>query len=129
MAILSRGFYSIDGPYRRFLPLAGCSSVTLLSLLTPMGMRSIALVLSLVMGFPAAWAASPGLPFTENFTDSSLQDSLQTNANWSPEQQAVYLQWRDHVRAGQANWPSTGPAVGSANTDLTTSIALGDVDR
>ena len=39
-------------------------------------------------------AAEPGLPFTEDFSDTNLKDETKTNANWSPEEQEVYLAWR-----------------------------------
>jgi len=29
------------------------------------------------------FAAAPGLPFTEDFTDTALRDADETNANWS----------------------------------------------
>ena len=41
------------------------------------------------------FAAVPGLPFTEDFSDTSLRDDAQTNANWSTDEQALLLSWRE----------------------------------
>ena len=42
----------------------------------------------------AETSAVPGLPFTEDFVDTSLRDADKTNANWSIEEQALILNWR-----------------------------------
>ena len=65
--------------------------------------------------------------FTEDFSDMTYLEGSQTNANWSIEEKVVLLQWRDHVGAGRVQWPTNGGTVGT-DTDLTFSIALGDVD-
>ncbi len=39
-------------------------------------------------------AATPGLPFTEDFSAADLKDPVKTNANWSTDEQKVYLAWR-----------------------------------
>ena len=40
-------------------------------------------------------AAVPGLPFTEDFTDTALRDADETNANWSTDEEALILNWRE----------------------------------
>ena len=87
----------------------------------------IALVmLAGMLGLQPAQAATPGLPFTEDFSDATLRDGGLTNANWSTEEQALMLAWR------QRQFNVFG--VGLAGTDVTadahgtTAVALGDVD-
>jgi hypothetical protein len=75
---------------------------------------------------PAARAATPGLPFTEDFADTNLRDASLTNANWSTEEQALFLAWR-RAQYGAFRPGVTGSDVGS-DTDDTRSVALGDVD-
>jgi hypothetical protein len=74
----------------------------------------------------AELSAVPGLPFTEDFADTSLRDADKTNANWSTEEQALILNWR------QAQYGVLGPGlVGSdisSDAHATHSVALGDVD-
>ena len=71
-------------------------------------------------------AATPGLPFTEDFSDTDLRDDDLTNADWSTEEQAVYLSWRE------AHYDSLGSGTNgsdiSADAHQTLSVALGDVD-
>lgn len=70
-------------------------------------------------------AATPGLPFTEDFSDQSLMDGALTKTNWSVAEQAVYLVWRQQRIA---RFSATGTAIGS-ETDSTRSVTLGDVDQ
>ena len=44
------------------------------------------------------YAASPGLPFTENFSNQNLVNSSKSTALWSPTEQAIYLQWADFLK-------------------------------
>jgi hypothetical protein len=70
--------------------------------------------------------ASPGLPFTEDFSDTSLMDPSGTTANWSPEEEKVYLAWRrTHVNVFQPG--DTGSDITSDVYD-STAVALGDMD-
>jgi hypothetical protein len=76
---------------------------------------------------PAAEQASvPGLPFTEDFTDTALRDADETNANWSTEEEALILNWR------QAQYGVFDPGIigadVSSDTHNTRSIALADMD-
>jgi hypothetical protein len=87
------------------------------------------LLLGLVLGDiarPTARAATPGLPFTEDFSDTALRDSNLTNANWSTDEQALVLAWR------RAQYGAFGPGLAgsdvSADTNATRSVVLGDVD-
>jgi hypothetical protein len=74
----------------------------------------------------AARAATPGLPFTEDFADTDLRDGSLTNANWSTEEQALVLAWR-RVRYGAFGPGLVGSEV-SPDAHDTLSVALGDVD-
>jgi hypothetical protein len=74
----------------------------------------------------AETSAVPGLPFTEDFTDTALRDADKTNANWSTEEQALILNWRQ-AQYGVFDPGLTGSDI-SSNADDTRSIALGDVD-
>ncbi len=68
-------------------------------------------------------AAAPGLPFTEDFADTTLNNSTLTNANWSVDEQAAFLAWSSTL-------PITGiESSVDAETDDTRSVALGDVDN
>ncbi len=75
---------------------------------------------------PTARAATPGLPFTEDFADTVLRDSSLTNANWSTDEQALVLAWR-RVQYGAFAPDMTGSNA-SADAHNTYSVALGDVD-
>jgi hypothetical protein len=75
---------------------------------------------------PVVTAATPGLPFTEDFTDDTLSDSSLTDANWSTEEQALMVSWRQ-ARYGAFGPGSTGSNV-TDDADDTQSVALGDVD-
>ena len=75
---------------------------------------------------PTVRAATPGLPFSEDFSDTALRDSSLTNANWSTDEQALVLAWR------RAQYGSFGSGLAGSNvsTDAhaTWSVVLGDVD-
>jgi hypothetical protein len=83
-------------------------------------------VLLLLLTGGASKAATPGLPFTENFSNTALRDPLLTNANWSTEEQALILDWR------QKQFGAFGPGLNgsdiSADAHDTYAVALGDVD-
>jgi len=73
------------------------------------------------------WAATPGLPFTEDFSDHALKDAALTNADWSTQEQQVRLAWHK----AQYNHPfGAGTTASDVTSDehATTSIAFGDVD-
>ncbi len=62
---------------------------------------------------PSAEQASvPGLPFTEDFTDTALRDADGTNANWSTDEEALILNWRQ-AQYGVFDPGSTGADVTS----------------
>jgi hypothetical protein len=76
---------------------------------------------------PSAEQSSvPGLPFTEDFADTALRDADETNANWSIDEEALILNWR------QAHYGVFDPGLTIADISSdaydTFSIALGDVD-
>ncbi|MBN1538183.1 MAG: VCBS repeat-containing protein [Anaerolineales bacterium] len=74
----------------------------------------------------ATRAALPGLPFTEDFSDTSLRDSNLTNANWSTEEEALVLAWK------RAQYGVFGASLAGSNISIdahsTCSIAFGDMD-
>ncbi len=85
-----------------------------------------AVLLAILFGSASALASSPGLPFTENFSDTALQDPAQTNANWSPDEQALVLAWRQREYGGLTVDVSGSDISGDEHS--TNSVALGDVD-
>ena len=74
----------------------------------------------------AAPGATPGLPFTEDFDDTALRDAGKTSANWSTEEGALLLAWRQ--KQFGAFRPGLSGSDITADVYATTSIALGDVD-
>ncbi len=81
----------------------------------------------LMLGLSSAGlqAVEAGLPFTEDFVDTDSRDSALTNANWSTEEQALFLAWRSAASAGAVN---NELDVGT-ETDDTHSIVLGDLNN
>jgi hypothetical protein len=76
---------------------------------------------------PSAEQSSvPGLPFTEDFTDTALRDEDETNANWSTDEEALVLNWRQ-TQYGVFDSGLTGSYI-SSDPQQTTAIALGDMD-
>ena len=72
-------------------------------------------------------AANPGLPFIEDFTDTSLQDTSQTNARWdTDEEQLTLSRWQRRFGALQEA-TTTGSSI-TADVNFTRAIAVGDVD-
>ncbi|MDT8410689.1 MAG: VCBS repeat-containing protein [Wenzhouxiangellaceae bacterium] len=70
-------------------------------------------------------AATAGLPLTEDFSTTDLRDDALTSADWSTEEQAVFLAWS--TRHQLPRYSATGIAVGS-EADFTRSVVLGDVN-
>jgi hypothetical protein len=99
------------------------------------GARGIALgVLSAVwvigawsplLGGGDAAAATPGLPFTEDFAADNLKDPA-TTATWSTAQRQVYLAW-SAARSNVFGPDTTGTDI-TADAQETLAVALGDVD-
>jgi len=73
------------------------------------------------------WAAVPGLPFTEDFSADNLMDASNTNANWSTEDQALYLAWKEKQYGAFGAGNTTGSDI-TSDADDTQAIAVGDVD-
>ena len=70
-------------------------------------------------------AATPGLPFTEDFRDTNLQDSTQTTANWDTQaEQLTFGAWQRQFGVLQ----SVDTADISDDENGTAALALGDVD-
>ena len=76
---------------------------------------------------PGLLAATPGLPFTENFAASNLQDASNTTANWSTEQQALLLAFRQARYGAFATATTVGVEFPGGRRE-TVEWALGDVD-
>ncbi len=76
-------------------------------------------------GMGIAQAATPGLPFTEDFSASNLRNDSETTANWSTDEQALILAWKQE-HYGVFNGV-TGADI-SADSHNTSSVSLGDVD-
>ncbi len=98
-------------------------------------LASIFIVIALILNFSWATAphyvsaepsSAPGLPFTEDFSDTSLRDGTNTNANWSTGEEALILNWRN-AEYGVFGPGMTGSDISSDNHD-TSSTALGDLD-
>ena len=66
---------------------------------------AIAAALFLLSSGSLCRGAVQGLPFTEDFSDTSLRDSTLTDANWSTDEQAVYLAWKKRIY-GVSSWPA-----------------------
>ncbi len=72
-------------------------------------------------------AATPGLPFTEDFSTDALKDNAATNANWSTDEQQLILAWRKAKYGAFSVSTTTGLDI-TSDTNNTPAIALGDVD-
>jgi hypothetical protein len=88
---------------------------------------ALGLLLTLLAALAAHGAAAvPGLPFTEDFSETSLRDEALTNADWSIEEGALLL-----GPPGSTQDPF-GPATPglpiSQDQDQTTAVVLGDVN-
>jgi len=85
-------------------------------------------IVFLMISIPAhfASAATPGLPFTEDFIDTSLRDAANTTANWDTAEQALTLNQRRPIYGAFASTTS-GRDIGS-DTGMSRSIAVGDMD-
>jgi hypothetical protein len=51
----------------------------------------LALPIAVLLATPGHFAATPGLPFVEDFADADLRDDSQTSADWSTGEQALLL--------------------------------------
>jgi len=93
------------------------------------GARQILVQTTLIIGLlflfaGSLYAATPGLPFIEDFGNTNLKDETETNATWEPGEQEVYLAWRK-VAYGTMSDPTTWD-IGEGTP--TTDIDVGDVD-
>ena len=75
---------------------------------------------------PEGPVGPPGLPFTEDFSDTALQDPTLTNANWSTTEQVLELAWPEK-RFG-AFGPGVTASDITADNGNTREVAVGDVD-
>lgn len=73
-------------------------------------------------------AATPGLPFTEDFSNQTLLDTSLSSAQWSSQQQGMRLALSNTMGGNNSNVVSfTGGSLGS-DLSMTTGLLLGDVD-
>jgi len=75
-----------------------------------------------------AFAAVAGLPFTEDFNNTALNDTSTTTAEWSTDEQALILSWKKSQ--GITSTLAADPTASDITTDTnqTTSVTLGDVN-
>jgi len=66
------------------------------------------------------------MPLTEDFTDTALRDEDQTFANWSTEEEALFLN-RSQVKYGVFDPGVAGSSI-SSDAQWTWAVALGDMD-
>jgi hypothetical protein len=72
-------------------------------------------------------AAPPGLPFTEDFSDTDLRDAARTTANWSTDEQTLLIaKWRRQYGAFSASI-TTGADI-TSDSLTNESVVLGDVN-
>ncbi|OOZ41471.1 hypothetical protein BOW53_03610 [Solemya pervernicosa gill symbiont] len=87
--------------------------------------NAITLLLLLIVSTQLC-AATTGLPFTEDFSAATLNDTSLSNAHWSTTEQTVYLAWRER-QIGLPDDTETGTVIDS-DVNFTTRVTLGDVD-
>ena len=97
------------------------------------GLRASQLVLPLSLfvlltSTLAAWAATPGLPFTEDFSADNLMDPAGTNANWNTVGGVLQLPYAKKVYGAFAESTTTASNIGT-ETDMSTCLAVGDVNH
>ena len=91
----------------------------------------ITFLLGLLFASCFVWAATVGLPFTEDFTAENLRylnDGviLKTTAAWDTDKGALYLDKAQRLY-GPFNLDVSGQNAGT-NTNLTQALALADID-
>ena len=84
------------------------------------------LLLFSLLYFNVVWGATPGLPFTEDFSNTNLRDDVKTSVAWITNAGLLTLE-KKQPRFGPFLSTISGSDV-SADTNMTTAIALGDVD-
>ena len=87
---------------------------------------SLQFILILVSLCAGLNAADPGLPFTEDFSADTLKDTATTRANWSTDEQKVYLAWKRQIFK-VFDGTALGAGIGT-DTDNSRMIQLGDLD-
>ena len=91
------------------------------------------LILMCLAGLQGAAGAVVGLPFTENFSTTDLQNEARTSANWSPSEAEVILAWETSQGSvfsqnkGSEGFSSKRGSLG-IDVDATRGLVLGDVD-
>ncbi len=89
----------------------------------------VALITAFVIALStASWSAEPGLPFTEDFSDTNLMDAANTNANWDTLLGELSLPPVATPLTGVFAPENTVGVDITSNVRSTCSVALGDVD-
>ncbi len=83
----------------------------------------LTLLIAVLLATPGHRAATPGLPFVEDFADTSLRDSGATHASWFQD-----LRHAERGRRCGSFSPEQFGSDISPDAGLTTATALGDVD-
>lgn len=86
------------------------------------------IIISFIIGHfrLSAFGATPGLPFTEDFTSTDLRDATRTNASWSTREEALLLNSRGPLY-GVFETGLVGADITAEEHD-TSSLAMGDMD-
>ena len=79
------------------------------------------------VGF-STYAATPGIPFTEDFSDTSLRNGPNTFGTWSAQEQAAYLSFSSQYKAERGSYDTLTPENFGTGSEVILSIAFGDVD-
>ena len=87
----------------------------------------VILALSLLTGGNPGWAATAGLPFVEDFSNTTLKDATRTTANWSVNRRQLGLFWRYQTKNTYSGFTSM-PDFGAAS-DYSAAVAAGDIDH
>ena len=86
----------------------------------------LGLLLSVLFFSCVVWAATTGLPFTDDFVDANLRDDVKTTADWNTDEGILRLE-KQHRQFGPFS-SSTSRFVIESNSNLTNAISLGDMD-
>jgi hypothetical protein len=85
------------------------------------------LLIFTLLVIPALHAATPGLPFTEDFSSDALKDSSKTTADWNTDQETLVLRaWKKQFGIGR--FTTHQFSVPSSVFSTRTTIASGDVN-
>lgn len=100
------------------------SSMHKMNKLKPKAIKVLLIVISHFLLLSSVQGATPGMPFEEDFADSTLQDLSKTNAQWNTDEEKLLIaSWKR--RFGAFGPTSSVQGLGGSNV---TDIAVGDVN-